>query len=120
MTFITILGTRDVNIHLFTKNGFFKFNRHRILQIIPALWRIRIASTAATATKKHIENIAEAAHILTAKTAATAHALIRVDMAVLIVNATFLLIAEYVISFFDFFKFFFRIRGFIHIGMIFP
>lgn len=62
VTRIAIFSTRNMNIGFFTENRFLKLNRHRVLQIISALWRIRITtvSTASTA-KEHIEDIAKAA-----------------------------------------------------------
>ncbi|MNJ40154.1 hypothetical protein D3C77_350430 [compost metagenome] len=112
---ITILRTRNRNVAFFTKDSLFELDRHRVLQIITALRRVWIATTTA-APKEHIENITEAAEIRAGKS--TAHPLVRINVAILVVASTFPRIAKDIVGLFDFFKLILRIRRLVHVRVI--
>ena len=130
MTDITFFVSRNVDAFFHAFGGFFKRNLYADLQVRAAV--IRLTAACAAATAEHLaENIrkiealratesALAAETAKATESARTCALFKRGMAVLVVHGTFFLVRQGVVSFLDFFKFFFRffvVR--VAVGMVF-
>lgn len=115
VTCITAFCTWNLNVCFLAEYSFLELDRHRILQVIAALWRIWIATSAATA-EEHIEDIAKAAKISTA--CSTAEALIRIDMTKAVIGRTLLVVAEHIVSFLDFLELLLGVFCFVDIRMV--
>ena len=124
MADITFFVSRNVDAFFHAFSGFFKRNLYADLQVRAAV--IRLTAACAAATAEHLaENIGKiealrATESAKATESARTCALFECGMAVLVVHGTFFLVRQGVVSFLDFFKFFFRffiVR--IAVGMVF-
>ena len=124
MADITFFVSRNVDAFFHAFGGFFKRNLYADLQVRTAV--IRLTAACAATTAEHLaENIGKIEALRATETAkatesACTCALFKRGMTVLVVHGTFFLVRQGIVSFLDFFKFFFRffVVG-VAVGMVF-
>src|SRR5690606_11484332 len=91
VTCLTCFLLRNRNFRFFAKDRFFKFQRHRILNIGALARRIRIFSSAAA--KEHIKYVTETSEIFSTKSAESTGSCLRSGVAEAVVLRAFFIVA---------------------------